>query len=131
MSSLIEEYIDDDYAWFVFDVIEIGEQTITNEAIQYRFKTKYLYYPMKITKTVTGNTVIDLLILTPKLLSKFPGLSIKNVKLQHDPITVNDYELKDISEDMYQLLSSWTSYKMRIWRIEGDPKTFNKDLLAK
>ncbi|OGC42844.1 hypothetical protein A2Y85_06155 [candidate division WOR-3 bacterium RBG_13_43_14] len=131
MKTVISEYISDDYAWYVFDIIEIGDEIITNEAIQYRFKTKYLYYPMKITKTVVGNTVIDLLILTPKLLSKFPGLSIKNVKLRHDPVTVMDYELKDISEDMYQLLNSWTSYKMRIWRIEGDPKAFDKDLLAK
>jgi hypothetical protein len=131
MRDLIEQYISDKYVWFVFDVIEIGKEVMTNEAIQYRFKTKCLYYPMRITKTVEGSTVVDLLILTPKLLKKFPGLSIKNVKLMHDPVTIDNYDLKEINEDMYQLLSSWTSYKMRIWRIEGDTKTFDKDLLAK
>ncbi len=131
MRDLIDQYIADGYVWYVFDLIEIGKEIVTNEAIQYRFKTEYLYYPIKITKTIAGNTVIDLLILTPRLLNKFPGLPAKNIKLRHDPITVMDHELKEINQDMYELLGSHTSCKMRIWRIEGDTKTFNYDLLAK
>src|SRR4030043_1417531 len=43
MKTVISEYISDDYTWYVFDIIELGDEVITNEAIQYRFKTKYLY----------------------------------------------------------------------------------------
>ncbi len=130
MKQLIEEYIKDDFVWFVFDVVSLSEETVTNEPIQYRFKTKFLFYPLKITSTGEGNTAIELLILTPRLLRNFPGLSIKRLKLPHDPITITSDELKDLNEDMYELLGHHKKMRLRIWNIEGELKSFDKDLIA-
>lgn len=130
MKELIDEYIEDDFVWFVFDVISLSEETVTNEPIQYRFNTKSLFYPLKITKTGEGYTSIELLILTPRLLRHFPGLPIKRVRLKHDPITITSDELKELDEDMYDLLSEQTQMKLRIWQIEGKLKLFDKDLIA-
>jgi len=54
MKNVIDEYIEDDFQWFVFDAVTIGTETVTNEPIQYRFKTTTLYYPLKITRTAKG-----------------------------------------------------------------------------
>lgn len=131
MKKLIEEYIEDEFVWFVFDIISLGKETVTNEPIQYRFEAPSLFYPLKITQTSEGNTSIELLILTPHLLQNFPGLPIKRVKLRHEPITINDYELKELNEDMYGLLGHFKEMKLRIWEIKGNLKQFDKDLIAR
>jgi hypothetical protein len=130
MKKLINEYIEDDFVWFVFDIISLGKETVTNEPIQYHFQTERLFYPLKITSTGEGNTSIELLILTPRLLRNFPGLSIKSVRLRHDPITITNDELKMLDKDMYTLLGSLERLKLRIWEIQGDLKLFKKDLIA-
>jgi hypothetical protein len=130
MRALIEEYVEDDFTWFVFDVVTLGTETVTNEPIQYTFKTDKLYYPLKITKTGEGYTSIELLILTPRLLRNFPGLPRKKISLAHDPITIFSDELKDLNEDMFGLLGHLEDMKLRIWNIEGDLKSFNEDLIA-
>jgi len=130
MKGLINEYIENDFVWFVFDVISLSEETVTNEPIQYHFGTERLFYPLRITSTGEGDTSIELLILTPRLLRNFPGLPITRVRLKHDPITITNNELKMLNEDMYDLLGYLERLKLRIWEIKGDLKSFNSDLIA-
>jgi hypothetical protein len=131
MQSLIESYISDGFEWFVFDVVSIGTETVTNEPIQYRFRSDYVFYPLKITSTAQGNTSIELLILTPRLLSRFPSLPIDRIKLKHDPISINQEEIKGLNEDMSELLKGYDRLRLRIWEIQGDLKDFDSDLLAR
>lgn len=130
LKKVIIEYIDDDFKWFVFDVIELDQKPITNQAIQYRFKSDFLYYPLRITRTETGHTNIDLLILTPKLLSRFPGLPAQRVKLRHKPVNISSYELMRLNKEMHELLGKKFEYKLRIWRITGKLSEFDADLIA-
>ena len=130
MKELIEEYVKEEFTWFVFDVITLGTETVTNEPIQYSFETDKLYYPLKITKTGEGHTSIELLILTPRLLRNFPGLPIKKISLAHDPITIFNDELESLNEDMFELLGHLEDMKLRIWNIEGNLKDFDADLIA-
>jgi hypothetical protein len=131
MRSLIEEYIADDFTWFVFDVISLAEEVVTNEPIQYRFKSNHLFYPLKITSTAQGSTSIELLILTPRLLNRFPSLPIDRIHLKHDPIEISQDELRALNEDMYSLLKGYDRMKLRIWEIQGELKEFGADLLAR
>ena len=130
MKNLIDEYIDDDFQWFVFDVVTIGTETMTNEPIQYRFLTNKLFYPLKITSTVSGETSVELLILTPRLLKNFPGLPITSVSLPHDPISITNDELQMLDEDMHGLLTKYDQLKLRIWNIRGALESFKEDLIA-
>jgi hypothetical protein len=131
MQQLIEEYISDGFEWFVFDVVSIGMETVTNEPIQYRFKSNYVFYPLKITSTAQGSTSIELLILTPRLLSRFPSLPIDRISLKHDPVSINQEELLNLSEDMHEFLKEYDRLRLRIWEIQGDLKAFDTDLLAR
>lgn len=131
MKEVIAEYLNEGFSWFVFDVVELDENPKTNEAIQYRFKTDFLFYPVKITRTEEGYTSIKLLILTPLLLSKFPGIPINEVKLRHEPVSISSKELRSLSEEMDDLLGHREDIKLRIWEIRGKLSSFEKDLIAR
>jgi len=47
--STVDEYLDDDISYFVFDIINTTEDEYSINPIIYRFKTDFLYYPLKIT----------------------------------------------------------------------------------
>jgi len=131
MRIVVGEYLKEDFSWFVFDVVSLDETPKTNDAIQYRFKTEFLFYPVKITRTEEGYTSIDLLILTPKLLGTFPGIPVEQVHLRHDPVSISSKELRDLSEDMDDLLGHREDMKLRIWQIQGNLSLFDRDLIAK
>ncbi|MCX7995935.1 MAG: DUF2330 domain-containing protein [candidate division WOR-3 bacterium] len=128
--KLIEEYINEGFVWFVFDVIKLTEIQHTLEPIHYHFRTQKLFYPLKIMRLGSGNTTIELIIITPRLLSKFTGISVKRIELAHEPITITREDIKTIDEDMHELLKDYPEMKLRIWRIRGEMDSFSEDLIA-
>lgn len=130
MKTVVGEYLKEGFSWLVFDVVSLDEGLKTNEAIQYRFKTDFLFYPVKITRAAEGDTSIDLMVLTPKLLSKFPGIPIEEVRLRHKPVSIGSKELRSLSEEMDDLLGHREDMKLRIWQIKGRLSAFEKDLIA-
>ena len=128
--KIIDEYLAGKFTWFVFDVISLDEVLSTGEAVEYQFKTKFLYYPMKITQTVEGATTVDLLILTPKLLSRFSGIPSSQVDLRHEPVPISSEELRSLNPDMDALLGHREDMKLRIWRLQGEISSFQQDLIA-
>ena len=131
LKKVVGEYIEDGFVWFVFDVVSLDEEPKTNEAIQYRFATKSLFYPLKIMRTETGETSIELLVLTPRLLSKFPGISIRKVRLLHHPVAISSRELRRLNKEMDELFGHREDLKLRIWQIRGRLSAFEDDLIAK
>lgn len=131
MTKVIGEYLKDGYEWFVFDVVELGTEPRTNDAIQYRFASECLYYPLRITRAEQGKTKIQLLVLTPRLLSEFPGLPRERVRLAHEPVQITSKELTELSPDMHVLLGRRSGQQLRIWVIHGRLDAFTADLLAK
>jgi hypothetical protein len=129
--KIVDQYLAGNFAWFVFDVISLDEVLSTGEAVQYTFKTKFLYYPMKITQTVEGATTVDLLILTPKLLSNFAGIPSSRVNLRHQPVPITSQELHSLNPDMDALLGHREDMKLRIWRLQGQVSSFQQDLIAR
>lgn len=130
LKQVVGEYLEERFSWFVFDVVSLDEEPKTNEAIQYRFAANSLYYPMKITRTESGETSVELLILTTRLLNTFPGIPIERVRLMHEPVTVTSPELRRLSEDMADMFCDRRTMKLRIWRIGGMLSSFEHDLIA-
>jgi len=131
LKNVVGEYLSEEFTWFVFDVVSLDKELKTNDAIQYRFKTNYLFYPVKIMNTEEGYTSMDFLILTPELLRDFPGIPIERIKLQHQPISVTSDELRNLNEEMSELLGHREETKLRIWRIDGMISSFTDDLIAR
>jgi hypothetical protein len=131
MTANVEAYIAEGYAWFVFDVVELDDKPKTSEAVQYRFRSDALYYPLKISQTFKGDTSVELLILTPRLLSRFTGIPFERVVLRHSPIAITAPELRSLDKDMYELLGHRNELKLRIWGLRGTLSSFDKDLIAR
>ena len=68
LNLLVGDYIEEGIKFFVFDLIEISSAESSVEPIVYRFKTDYLYYPIKISSLISGPTRITLFLLTPEAL---------------------------------------------------------------
>ncbi len=130
LKKVVEEYLEEKFSWFVFDVVSLDKELKTNDAIQYRFKTEHLFYPVKIMSTEEGYTSMEFLILTPELLRNFPGIPLDKINLQHQPITITSDELRNLNEEMSELLGHKEEMKLRIWEIEGLISSFTKDLIA-
>jgi hypothetical protein len=130
LESVVEEYLRDGFKWFAFDVVELGEKTVTKDAIQYRFETRFLYYPLKITRVEKGDTTVDLLILSPRLVAMPRARSVR-VRLVHQPLKVTKQELRGIDEDLYKFLRTQSQVLLRTWEIKGRLSEFRQDLIAK
>ena len=89
MKAVVAAYLRDKFEWFVFDVVELGKEVKTKDAIQYRFPTGFFYYPMRITRTEEGETLVRLLVLSPQLI-QLPS----SVHLSHKPIRISPKELR-------------------------------------
>jgi hypothetical protein len=131
IKTVVDEYLKEGFLWFVFDVVSLDKVPTTSEAIQYRFKTESLFYPLRITRTEEGETSIELLVLTQRLLIKFPGIPIEEIKLPYEPIGMSSEELRGLDEEINELLGREEKVKLRIWHIEGKLSGFKKDLLVK
>jgi len=70
-------------------------------------------------------------VLTPRLLDNFAGIASEKVRLLHYPIDITSKELRDLNEEMDDLLGKKDDMKLRIWHIEGNLSEFNKDLIAR
>ena len=131
MKAVVSDYIEEGFLWFVFDVISLDNVPITSDAIQYRFKTESLFYPLRITLAEEGQTSIELLVLTQQRLIQFPGIPIEEIKLPYEPIGMSSKEVRGLDEEMDELLGHEDKVKLRIWHIEGELSGFKKDLLVK
>jgi hypothetical protein len=159
--TAVANYLKDGFSWFVFDLVELDAEPKTNDAIQYRFKSDALFYPLRISRVGKGDTAINLLILSPYLFESFLGVSRDRVDLEHPPITITSAELRSLNQDMADSLgakprSFWrlrlrpprpfgshykledddapsqdNSMKLRIWRLRGALSSFDADLIAK
>jgi hypothetical protein len=62
--SVIEDYMARGFRFFVLDIIQMSADQKSVEPILYQFETSFLYYPLKISSPISGNTKITLFLLT-------------------------------------------------------------------
>jgi hypothetical protein len=131
LRKVVQEYIDDGFCWFAFDVVELGNKFKSLEALQYRFPSTKLFYPVKISRANEGQTSIELLVLTWRLMQTFAGIPYSQIDLLHDPVSLTSAEVRSLDKDMDKLLDHQDEVKLRIWRVQGDFSSFDRDILAR
>lgn len=131
LRKVVEEYIADGFCWFAFDVVELGDKFKSLEALQYRFASSSLFYPVKISRSNEGQTSIELLVLTWRLMRKSSGIPFSQIELRHEPLNLSSAEVRSLSKDIDALLDHQDDVKLRIWRVEGDFSSFDRDIIAR
>lgn len=130
LKAVVEQYIHEGFEWFAFDVVDLDRDVVTKDAIQYRFKTRWLYYPLRITRTEKGSTSVRLILLTPGLVRLPTGRHL-SVRLVHEPVGVTPWELKELDSDLYRMLRHHENLKLRIWETEGKLSEFHRDIVTR
>ena len=128
--ATIEQYLLDGHHWFVFDVVELGRQTKTNDAIQYRFATDKFYYPLRISNTDSGNTNIQLFAVTESGLTHFFALPPEKIRQRHRPLRFGKDRILELNEEMAGMFSG-PEISVQTLRIQGNLKEFDLDVLAR
>ena len=130
LRRVVQEYLDDDFRWFAFDVVELESKFRTLEALQYRFPSPALFYPVKISRSNRGQTSMELLVLSPTLLGTFSGIPRSQIELRHEPVSLSSAEVRSLDKGMDDLLGHREDVKLRIWRVRGDFSSFDRDIIA-
>lgn len=130
LRKVVEEYIDDGFCWFAFDVVELGNKFRSLEALQYRFPSSRLFYPVKISRSNEGQTSIELLVLTWRLMQESSGIPFSQIELRHEPVKLTSAEVRSLGRDLDKLLDHQDDVRLRIWRVEGDFSSFDRDIIA-
>ncbi len=126
----VARYLTDGFDWFVFDVVHASRRAASTDALQYRFASETLYYPLRATSTASGRSRIRLLILTPILLKDFSGWPATNVELLHPPVPLTSWDLEQLGGGLPEFFQGVEELYLRIWEIEADLSDFDRDLLA-
>jgi len=113
-----------------FDVVSLESKFRTLEALQYRFPTSALFYPVKISRSNQGQTALELLVLSPTLLRTFSGIPRSQIQLRHEPVSLTSAEVRSLDKGMDELLDHREDVKLRIWLVEGDFGSFDRDIIA-
>jgi hypothetical protein len=130
MKDVVADYLKGRYHWFVFDVVDLGVELKTKDAVEFRFRTNALYYPMRITRTGTGDTLVQLLVLSNRLLHLPKGGGIK-ANTAHDPLSISVAELHSLGNKQMDDLMKGQPCWLRVWEVRGPLSGFKRDILVK
>ena len=142
--NTVDEYLEDDISYFVFDIIDISEEEHSIDPIVYRFKTDFLFYPLKITAASdVGETYaeVNVFCITKNRIKNeiFSDLSFySNINYYWyygDPlsdINLSEDELLEISPDIYNIFKGDPilmshEYYGRYSNLDGDIIVFEED----
>ncbi len=126
--TIIDNYLDRGFKWFVFDVIETSDKVQSRQPVQYRFKTDSLFYPLEISTLEKGKTSIDLLLVTQTELSDYPV--VKASMRRDDAFTASLTDIQDVSPEWAQLMASPSVTIQRVG-IKGKLGKMKTDFVAR
>ncbi len=131
--AVIDEYAKDGFQWFLFDVVDVKKELAKKTPLRIRFKTNFLYYPMRITRTEKGKTTVSLSVLTNVLFNKEDCVGIPRdaIEVPAKPLEIPGNKLYFIDPPLFDLLGRPETAMLRSWRISGEINSFQKDLLIR
>lgn len=130
LKKIVGEYIEKRFDWFVFDTVSLDPEPKTRETIQYRFRTDFLFYPLKTSLTDKGTTTVELCIVSPQIFNEFPGISVDRIALTHPPVSFTLRETTGLMNELNGFFGRNGDIKLRIWKIQGRVSSLRDDVIA-
>ena len=132
LKKSVGEYLQDGCQWFAFNVVSLEKEPRSKHAVEYRFVSDCLYYPLRISRTDEGETIVSLLVVTKDMLNRrqFAALPWSKLEMPCDVATVDAEHLADLHVEIHKLLGRPASAKLRIWELHGSLGSFDQDLVA-
>jgi hypothetical protein len=127
INAVLKNYLDRGFRYFAFDLVSMdGEQPATKTAISYHFSSKFLYYPMVVSKAGgVGESFVNLVAFTPGTgLNRFKGLELtRDDFLMKKSVPVTAAELADIDPTLGSIFGGATNLLGRDIRLKGTLKS--------
>lgn len=128
--GVIEGYLNAGFKYFALDLQKVSPQIKVKEAIAYRFETDWLYYPLAISRIGgTGNTKIQLFVITPAAVNRFKGESARGIDAL-DQVMMSPAELQKFDPTVAQVMAGKPAVA-RVWTITGKLDGFKDDIYAR
>ncbi len=139
----VQGYLERGFAWFVYDVVELGASVRTNEPIQFRFMSDCVFYPLVITQTASAQVTVRLLVLTPDALWQYPELPRDHIRvgLEQSPnpnaiademVDLSSRQIADLSPEINVMMGNRNGPKLRVWTLIPEQRgRFFHDLVAR
>lgn len=137
--AIVEEYLQQKFIWFVFNVVAVGPKLQSMAPISYRFATPRLFYPLKITRLEKRWGKVRLLVLSPNgvvldqqrstLRPKKRGQAF-SCRRKVYPFRLTTRQLGRIGSD-YQQLMGEKKTKLSMWQCAGLLAAADFDILGK
>jgi len=127
--EVLADYIERDFKYFAFDLIDSTEEEEIKVPIQYRFESEYCYYPMVVSKIGgTGETEVEIVAFTKGALNQHAATALPFEEVTAEPsVDFTSAELNAISPDIDALFGGEGAVA-REWYIKGDMKSFKGDI---
>ncbi|MGV8120236.1 MAG: DUF2330 domain-containing protein [Candidatus Xenobiia bacterium LiM19] len=145
LHPLVADYMNRGFTYFVFDVIELTREKQSIEPILYKFASRDLYFPLKVTTLAEGETDISLYLFTnfrtdiwatrTGFKSGFYSVS-GQVSYQH-PIKfeVTSSEMMQVSKEIARFMKADDYGDEKVWfstaKYKGSTKNLTKDFIMK
>ena len=131
VEKIVRQYFDQGFRYFAFDLTFMSEEDTTKVAIAYRFESKFVYYPLVISKIGgTGDTTVQLAVFTHGMLHNFGGLNMNQIKvIGNQSVDVSAKELEKVDPEAAEMMGG-QAIKGRIMTLTGKLNGFDGDLMA-
>lgn len=131
VEKIVRQYFDQGFRYFAFDLTFMSDEDTTKVAIAYRFESKFVYYPLVISKIGgTGDTTVQLAVFTTNALHNFGGLNVDQIKvIGNQSVDVTAEELKKVDPEAAEMMGG-QAIKGRIMTLTGKVNGFDGDLMA-
>ena len=131
VEKIVRQYFEQGFRYFAFDLTFMSDEDTTKVAIAYRFESKFVYYPLVISKIGgTGDTSVQLAVFTHGSLHNFGGLDVNQIKIiGNQSVDVTAEELKKVDPEAAELMGG-EAIKARIMTLKGKVNGFDGDLMA-
>jgi len=70
VESVVADYVKRGIVYFVFDFVELSGPVRSIEPVEYRFKSREFYYPLKTSNTFSGDRRINLIVVCPRTMGR-------------------------------------------------------------
>jgi hypothetical protein len=126
--DVINDYLQRNHRWFVFDVIETSDRLQSRQPVQYRFASPHVYYPLEISTLETGKTKVDLLLLTKQPIEGYKDLTFAVDR--EKGVAVTKEELSGVSEEWAAFMGA-DSFTMQRVHIKGNIRELKSDFIVR
>ncbi len=135
--KIVGEYFKRGFRYFAFDLTEVRENSSDKAAIIYRFKSRFVYFPLQISGVggTDSRTYVDLIIMTPGLIQNTGVVKIgkekNDARITDKSVAFSMDEVAGINPELAAVFKSVHEVKVREVVFEGKLNGYNGDFTAK